>query len=76
MGAASFFGLAFGLRGAGAGSSTSRRFGASVALPPEARSLGTRSSGTLDEADLPATPICSSVTSNSLLVTPSSFASS
>ena len=71
-----FLALGFGLRGAGGGSSTSRRFGASVALPPEARSRGTRSSGTLDEADLPVTPICSSVASNSLLVTPSSFASS
>ena len=71
-------GLAFGLglRGAGGGSSTSRRFGASVALPPDARSRGTRSSGTLEEADLPATPICSSVSSSSLLETPSSFASS
>ena len=74
LGAAAFFGL--GLRGAGGGSSTSRRFGASVALPPEARRRGTRSSGTLEEADLPLTPICSSVPSNSLLVTPSSFASS
>ena len=68
--------LGLGLRGAGGGSSTSRRFGASVALPPDARRRGTRSSGTLDEADLPATPICSSVPSSSLLVTPSSFASS
>jgi hypothetical protein len=34
------------------------------------------SSGTLDEADLPATPICASDSSSSLLETPSSFASS
>ena len=32
--------------------------------------------GTLDDADLPLTPICSSVSSSSLLVTPSSLASS
>ncbi len=50
-------GFGLGLRGAGGGSSTSRRFFASVALPPDARSRGTRSSGTLDEADLPDTPI-------------------
>ncbi len=71
-----FLAFGLGLRGVGGGSSTSRRFGASVALPPDARRRGTRSSGTLDEADLPATPMCSSVASNSLLVTPSSFASS
>jgi hypothetical protein len=68
--------LGLGLRGEGGGSSTSLDFGAAVAFPPEARSLGTMSSGTLEEADFPVTPICSSVPSNSLLVTPSSFASS
>ena len=66
-----------GLRGAGGGSSTSRRLGVeAVALPPLARSRGIRSSGTLDEADRPAAPICSSAATSSLLVTPSSFASS
>ena len=66
-----------GLRGAGGGSSTSRRLGvAAVALPPLARSRGIRSSGTLDEADRPVAPICSRVATRSLLVTPSSFASS
>ena len=66
-----------GLRGAGGGSSTSRRLGVeAVALPPLARSRGIRSSGTLDEADRPAAPICSRVATSSLLVTPSSFASS
>ncbi len=67
----------FGLRGAGGGSSTSRRLGVvAVAFPPLARSRGIRSSGTLDEADRPAAPICSRVATSSLLVTPSSFASS
>ena len=59
--------LALGLRGAGGGSSTSRRLGvAAVALPPRARSRGTRSSGTLEEADRPVTPICSRVASELL----------
>jgi hypothetical protein len=62
--------------GEGGGSRTSRRFGAVVALPPEARSRGTMSSGTLEEADRPATPISSRVPSSSLLLTPNSFASS
>ena len=73
------FGLALGLalRGAGGGSRTSRGLaGVVVAFPPDARRRGTTSSGTLEEADLPVTPIAPSVPSNSLLVTPSSFASS
>ncbi len=66
-----------GLRGAGGGSRTSRRLDvAAVALPPLARSRGIRSSGTLEEADRPVAPICSRVATSSLLVTPSSFASS
>ncbi len=70
-------GLARGLRGCGGGSSTSRGLAvAAVAFPPEARRRGTRSSGTLEEADFPSAPICASASSSSLLVTPSSFASS
>src|SRR5439155_11142087 len=69
--------LGFARRGCGGGSRTSRDLGgAAVALPPDARRRGTMSSGTLDDADLPPTPICSSVSSSSLLVTPSSLANS
>ena len=54
------------LRGAGGGSSTSRRLDvAAVALPPLARSRGMRSSGTLEEADRPVAPICSRVATRS-----------
>jgi hypothetical protein len=60
----------------GGGSRISRLLGAVVFLPPEARSLGTMSSGTLEEADRPVTPISSRVVSSSLLLTPSSLASS
>ena len=71
------FGLARGFRGCGGGSSTSRGLaGAAVALPPDARRRGTMSSGTLEEADFPAHPISASDASSSLLLTPSSLASS
>lgn len=65
-----------GFRGPGGGSKTSRGFATAVALPPEALSLGNISSGTLELADLPATPMVARDPSSSLLLTPSSFASS
>src|SRR5262245_30726891 len=55
---AAAFGFGLGVaRGFGGGSITWRGLAAFVALPPEARRRGTRSSGTLDEADFPVTPI-------------------
>ena len=70
------FVLVFGLTlGVGA-STTSLIFAAFTGFPPEALSRDTASSGTEDEAVLPSTPICSSAAISSLLVTPSSLASS
>ena len=57
--AAAFAGFGLARRGCGGGSRTSRGFAAAVAWPPDARRRGTMSSGTLEEADLPAAPICS-----------------
>src|SRR5581483_912883 len=68
------FGFGFGL-GVGA-STTSFTLAPGTALPPLARRRGTASSGTEEEAVRPSIPISSSAASRSLLVTPSSFASS
>ena len=70
------FGLGFGFLLLAGASRISLGFAPGTAFPPDARSRGTASSGTEEDAVLASNPISSRAAVRSLLLTPSSFASS